>query len=155
VTLDLGDDLRAARYHALSRGSYSIEPPTGTGRGMDSPGHPWPTDGMLKIDVRGLVMLHASMATRPARPEAVRVRFKPGDVVWHRKSRSGPYTKGLYQHVSAVGILPGHAAEAAAKYEAWLDALRQLRGRVQALRLTMFVCTDALPAPLRKSRAGA
>ena len=151
VTLDLGDDLRAARYHALPRGSYSIEPPTGP-RGMDMPGKPWPTDGTLMIDVRGLVMLHASMATRPDRPEPVKVRFKPGDVVWHKKRRSGVVSRGWYQHVTAVGILPGDAQAAMAVYGAWRDALKQLRGQVQALRLTMFVCTEALPPLLKKTR---
>lgn len=150
VTLDLGDDLRAARYHALQRGQYTIEPPTGRASTADHSGGPWPTDAKLVIDVRGLVMMHASMATRPDRPEAVKMRFKPGDVVWHPKRRGGVVCKGWYQHVTPVGVLPGHAAEAAAKYEAWLDALRQLRGQVQALRLTMFVCTDPLPPALRR-----
>lgn len=154
VTLDLGDDLRAARYHALQRGSYSIDPPTGRISTADLSGNQWPIDGRLKIDVRGMVMMHASQATRPDKPEAVKVRYKPGELVWHPKRRSGNYTKGLFQHVAAVGVLPGHAAVATARYEAWRDALAQLRAQVQALRLTMFVCTDALPPPLRKVRVG-
>lgn len=149
LKLDLGDDLRAARYHALQRGQYSIEPPTGRASTADHSGGPWPVDGRLVIDVRGMVMMHASMATRPDKPEPVKVRFKPGDVVWHPKRRGGVNSKGWYQHVTAVGNLPGEVAAAAARYQAWRDALRQLRGQVQALRLTMFACTDPIPPSLR------
>lgn len=151
VRLDLGDDLRAARYHALQRGQYSIEPPTGRASNADHSGGPWPTDGVLKIDVRGMVMMHASMATRPDRPAPVKVRFKPGEVVWHPKRRGGVNGKGWYQHVTAVGNMPGEAAAATSRYEAWRGALQQLRAQVQALRLTMFVCTDALPPALRRA----
>jgi hypothetical protein len=154
VEVDCGHDLRVARFHALPIGSHGIDPPTGRVADADFSGNPWPTNGVLKIDLRALVMIHASRATRPDQPEAVKLRMKPGAVVWHPKRKDRVYSHGLYCRVAPVGYLPGEARQAIALYTAWREALDRLRRQVQAIRLTAFACTDVLPPPVKKVRVG-
>lgn len=157
VTVDCGQDLAATRYHCL--GQYrGAEPPIGyagakdkTARGATTQ-RPWPTDGLLTMDVRMLVMIHASQASRPEAPTAPDFRFKPGPLVWHPKRRSHMYARGWFSHIEMDGVTPGEAREALEKYRAWWNALDRLRRQIQASGLTMFKVTDAMPP---KAQAGA
>ncbi|MBV9549093.1 MAG: hypothetical protein JO256_05400 [Alphaproteobacteria bacterium] len=147
VTVDCGHDLAAARYHAIPRGSRSIEPPTGRAADADHCGDPWPTNGILVLDLRSLVMIHALKRSRPERHAAADFRLKPGPVVWHPKRKSHHYARGWYCHVVADGVLPGEALEAHMRYAAWFAALALLRDALAAARLTMFSVTAAMPLP--------
>lgn len=151
VTLDLGQDLAAARYHAL--GQYrGHAPPLGRAASADHSAQLWPTDGWLTIDVRGLVMVHANRATRPEQVGGDKLRLKPGEVVWHPKRRGGAYTKGLFCHVTASGDLPGDIRASTETYAAWWNALDAMRRQLQSARLTMFSVITAMPPPVRKPR---
>lgn len=154
IKVDLGKDLRATRYHALQRGSYSIDPPTDRPATMDDAGNRWPTDGILRIDPRALVMVHASRATRPELLGKPKWRIKPvhKGMVRHPRSKGGAYRFGWYHHVEIDGISPGEVAEAAAIYRAWWEALDRLRQQLRGVRLGMFMLTDAMPP---KPQAGA
>lgn len=144
--IDCGADLRASRYHVL--GQYrGAEPPTGAGS-VDVTGKPWPTDGMLHVDLRALVMIHATKATRPNRLLTVDFRMKPGPIVRHPKQRGGVYRLGWYCHVTAIGTLPGEVAQEFSLYRAWRDALVGLRDRLRSTSLTMFNVTSDLPPAL-------
>lgn len=147
VVLDLGPDLRAARYHAL--GQYrGAAPPTGKPGNADASANVWPVDGVLRIDVQALVMIHATRASRPEKPMPPLVRYKPAETVWHPKRRSKVYARGWFCHVSAVGNLPGDVAADAQAYRAWWEALAGLQARMRATQLTMWSVTQAMPPRL-------
>lgn len=152
LTLDLGPDLRASRYHGLSQ-YRGFEPPTDRAATADHTALPWPTDGILKIDVRMLVMVHASRATRPEYPGRPDFRLKAvhKGLVRHPKSKGGVYGRGWYHHVELDGVSPGEAAETAAKYRAWWEALDWVRRQFPPDGLTMFRVTPEMP---RKFQAG-
>lgn len=149
VKVDCGHDLMAMRYHALPQ-YRGAEPPHGTRATADKSARPWPTDGVLQIDVRGLVMIHASKVTRPITYDAPDFHWKPEDIVWKPKQRSGAYQRGWYQHATPVGILPGEVALTDALYNAWRDALARLAREMAAIPLTMYAVTSELPPPLKK-----
>lgn len=151
VTVDCGQDLAAARYHVLEQ-YRGAEPPLGNCATMDKQARPWPTDGLYEIDVRTLVMMHASRDSRPERRCIPEVRFKPGQVVRHPKSKGGVYSRGWFSHVQPVGVLPGEALQAYEVYRAWRSALEQLQVRFRSIRLTMFDVTRALPPGSQKPR---
>lgn len=158
LSLDLGRDLAAARYHALEQ-YRGAEPPVGemvtdnTARGATS-SRTWPTDGLLGINLSVLVMLHASKGTAPAWPDKPKWRFKPGQTVWHPKRKTKIYAKGWFSHVTAEGELPGDVARDQAIYRAWWDALDTLRRRMAVATFTTFAVTTAMPAPPEKPRRG-
>lgn len=154
VRIDCGQDLAAARYHALEQ-YRGAEPPIGRVGTVDATARSWPTHGFVDIDLRVLVILHASRATRPDANLVADFRFKPGDMVWKASQRSGVFTKGWYQHVTAEGILPGHVVEEAARYEVWRAALVHLVDKLASIRLTMFAVKSTVPAPIQKPRAPA
>lgn len=145
LKVDCGQDLAAARYFVLPQ-YRGAEPPHGTGGDADKTARPWPTNGLLSIDLRALVMLHGSRASRPLTYAAPDCYYKPEDMVRH-KNNSGAYRLGWFQHVTPVGILPGDVAQADAIYAAWHGALRQLSKGLADIPLTMFSVTDALPPP--------
>lgn len=153
VTLDLGQDLAAARYHAL--GQYrGAEPPVTRSAPAFQSVWGWPTDGLLKIDVRAQVMVHASRGTRPDFAEPAVWRMKPvhKGMVRHPKLRGGVYRLGWYHHVEIDGVTPGEMAEVAAIYGAWWSALDRLRQRLGTIRLTMFTVTNAMPQKIQADR---
>lgn len=150
MKVDCGQDLAATRYHVL--GQYrGAEPPIGQAGAVDKSARgsttqrPWPTDGILTIDVRGLVMVHASQVTRPDALAMPDFRFIPGQVVWHPTNRARNFSKGWFAHVSVEGVTPGEALELFHKYRAWWDALDGLRRKLQAAPLTLYRVTDAMP----------
>jgi hypothetical protein len=152
--VDCGQDLAAARYHAL--GQYrGAEPPIGGVGTIDKSARGWPTNGIVDIDLRVLVILHASRATRPDDDLVADFRMKPGDLVRHGQQRGGIYKLGLFCHITADGVLPGDVLQAWALYEAWRGALVSLAESLASIRLTMFAVKTTLPAPMPKPRAPA
>jgi hypothetical protein len=154
ISVDCGQDLAAARYHGLSQ-YRGAEPPLGSVGTVDKTGRPWPTNGMLNIDLRALVMIHANKATRPVIYRAADCRYKPAEVVRHPRQKGGVYARGWFCHVVAEGILPGDVAQAAAVFDAWRQALAQLLAMVRSIRLTMFDVTQGLPTHPQNSRESA
>lgn len=149
VRLDLGQDLAAARYHAL--GQYrGAAPPVGNTGNADRTAQPWPTNGLLEIDVPTLVMVHANRGTRPQLLGDEPLRLKNGGLVRHPRRRDRAYVKGWYCHVVAEGDLPGEVRAAAETYRVWWEALDGVRRRLQAIRLTMFNVTTGMPPAPKK-----
>lgn len=151
-TVDCGDYLAASRYQGLPQ-YRGAEPPHSGHRSSEMRGpamaRSWPTNGHLLIDVRMLVIMHAAKATRPEQPGPTDFRFKPEQMVRHPSSKGGVYARGWFQHVTAVGILPGDVAMSAATYQAWFDALAQLQRVFTPMMLTMFLVNADLPPPVR------
>lgn len=146
INMDCGQDLAAARYHAL--GQYrGAEPPLGHYGTVDKTTRAWPTDGLLELDQRSLVMVHASRSTRPEVPGEPDFRFAPAEMVWNPKRRSGPYQKGWFQHVSVKGTLPGDVAEIRQIYRTWRNGLDLVRRGLKPIRLLMFKLSDVMPPP--------
>jgi hypothetical protein len=147
VTVDCGHDLAAARYHRLME--YRGAEPPGVAGNADRTARPWPTDGLARIDMPSLVMLHASRGTRPEWPLRADWRLKPmhNGMVRHPRQKGGVYQRGWYHHVQADGVLPGDVALARQTYGVWWDALRGLLDQLVGMRLTMWSVTEALPPP--------
>jgi hypothetical protein len=59
-----------------------------------------------EIDVRTLVMMHASKDTRPERRCIADFRLKPGPVVRHPKQKGGVYQRGWYSHIRRSACCP-------------------------------------------------
>lgn len=146
--VDCGDDLAAARYHRL--GQYrGAEPPIGRRSGQQSD-RPWPTHGKLDLDLRTLVIIHATRAARPMLPGREPVRYERGDIVWHPVRKTKVYAKGWFCHVLADGDLPGDLIEAWEVYMAWRGALVRLQREFRAIPFTMFSVNDVLPIALER-----
>ncbi len=157
VEVDLGQDLAASRFFA--RGEFRGAPPPVTRASTaDHTGTGWPTNGILRINVRSLVEVHANRATRPDMPGPARWRLKAvhKGMVRHPRSKGGIYQLGWYHHLEIggvkageEGVTPGEVAEASAIYAAWWEALDELRRQLKQMRLTMFMLTDAMPRKIQ------
>jgi hypothetical protein len=154
ISVDCGQDLAAARYHGLSQ-YRGAEPPLGSVGTVDNTARPWPTNGVLSIDLRALVMIHANKATRPIVYREADIRFKPDAVVWHPKKRTGVFAKGWFCHCVAVGIMAGDVVQSERVFAAWRQALAQLLALLRPIPLTMFDVTDELPGHPQKARQSA
>lgn len=151
VTVDCGQDLAATRYHEAPQ-YRGADPPTGCLGNADQVGRPWPTNGLVNIDVRTLVMVHASRATRPEYPPRPSWRLKAvhkGMVHFPKRGGGGVYRKGWYHHLEIEGVTPGEAAETAAIYDAWWGALDQIRRQLLTIRLMMFMPTLEMPKKIQ------
>jgi hypothetical protein len=155
--VDCGQDLAAARYHALEQ-YRGAEPPIGRLGTVDKTARSWPTNGIVDIDLRVLVILHASRATRPDDDLVADFRMKPGDHGLARSEQSRRLSTakaGIVQHITADGVLPGHVLQAWALYEALARRPGQ-PGRIARIDSSDHVrCQKHLPAPIRKPRAPA
>lgn len=153
IVVDCGHDLAASRYHGLAQ-FRGAEPPIGRIEDRGRSARHWPTDGILELDMRMLVGLHASQVTRPVKPGVPEMRIEPGETVWHPKRKTKVYSKGWFSHVTVVGEMPGEILESLVTYKAWWLALDGLRQQLSPMCLTMFSITNSMPPEIVTEAVG-